>query len=172
MLPAYPWSQRPDDHPLTLEEVTASLVEAAGDVTAAADRLKVGSLTLRKFIERSPRARAVVLEMDHRLADRARRKLIGIINDDGDARRQDWAIRFVLNSRMARHLGLSGSEDAESQANQRIQQNNYILGPLEWANGERIGPKQAAQKLIELAPEAGREKPAIELPPKPSAATE
>ena len=156
MLPAYPWSQRPDDHPLTLEEVTASLVEAAGDVTAAADRLKVGSLTLRKFIERSPRARAVVLEMDHRLADRARRKLIGIINDDGDARRQDWAIRFVLNSRMARHLGLSGSEDADDQARRANGpvNNNYILGPLEWANGERIGPKQAAQKLIELAPEA------------------
>jgi len=78
MLPAYPWSVRPDDHPLTLEEVTHALVEASGDVTSAADRLKVGSLTLRKFIERSPRARAVVLEMDHRLADRARRKLIGI----------------------------------------------------------------------------------------------
>jgi hypothetical protein len=159
MLPAYPWSQRPDDHPLTLDEVSAALVEASGDVTAAADRLRVGSLTLRKFIERSPRARAVVLEMDHRLADRARRKLIAILNADEDARRQDWAIRYILNSRMARHLGFSGQDDADSQANQRIQNNNFVLGPAGWANGEMFAPspKQQAQKLIELAPEPSPE---------------
>ena len=156
MLPAYPWSQRPDDHPLTLEEVTQALVENAGDITDAADRLRVGSLTLRKFIERSPRARAVALEMDHRLADRARKKLIQALNDD-DARRQDWAIRYILNSRMARHLGFASQDDAEGQANQRIQQNNFILGPTGWANGEMFTPKAAAQKLIELAPAAGSE---------------
>jgi len=154
MLPAYPWSVRPDDHPLTLEEVSAALVEASGDVTAAADRLKVGSLTLRKFIERSPRARAVVLEMDHRLADRARRKLIGILNDDEDARRQDWAIRYILNAKMARHLGFAAQDDAQDQANARNGPvTNIVIGPTGWANGEMFSPKQAAQKLIELAPE-------------------
>jgi hypothetical protein len=156
MLPAYPWSQRPEDHPLTLDEVTAALVEASGDVTQAADRLKVGSLTLRKFIERSPRARAVVLEMDHRLADRARRKLIGILNDDQDARRQDWAIRYVLNAKMARHLGFAATDSADDAARQNngLVQNNFIIGQAGWANGEMFAkPAPPAQKLIELAPE-------------------
>ena len=34
-LPAYPWQQRPEDLPLTAEEVCAALYEAEGDVTAA-----------------------------------------------------------------------------------------------------------------------------------------
>jgi hypothetical protein len=155
MLPAYPWSVRPDDHPLTLDEVTCALVEASGDVTAAADRLKVGSLTLRKFIERSPRARAVVLEMDHRLADRARRKLIGILNDDEDARRQDWAIRYILNAKMARHLGFAATDSADDAANQRNGPvTNIVIGPAGWANGEMFARQQPQpQKLIELAPE-------------------
>jgi hypothetical protein len=164
MLPAYPWSQRPDDHPLTLDEVTAAIVEASGDVTAAADRLKVGSLTLRKFIERSPRARAVVLEMDHRLADRARRKLIGILNDDEDARRQDWAIRYVLYAKMARHLSFAAQDDAQDQSNARNGPvTNIVIGPAGWANGEMFA-RQQPQKLIELAPEPAPAQPAKPAP--------
>ena len=71
MLPAYPWSTRPDDHPLTADEVCEALVQSRGLVHRAAERLKVGSLILRKFIERSsPRPRRA--PRDGRSSDRPR----------------------------------------------------------------------------------------------------
>ena len=152
-LPAYPWSQRPDDLPLTAEEVCGALFEASGDVTAASIRLKVGSLVLRKFIERSSRARAIIREMDSRLADRARSKLAEAL-DDPDNRRVDWAIRYVLNSKNARHLGYSSTDD--SQDAQRAAINGPLvtlnLPPVEWQDGTKIGPREQAKNVIELHP--------------------
>jgi hypothetical protein len=153
MLPAYPWDARPDDFPLSAEEVCAALVEAHGDVTRASLRLKVGSLVLRKFIERSSRAKAVIVEMDMRLADKAKSKLAEAL-DDEDSRRVDWAIRYVLNSKNARHLGWSSSDDASDAA--RAAHNgplvNIQFSPVEWADGTKIGPKEIAKQVIEIAP--------------------
>ena len=152
-LPAYPWAQRPEDLPLTAEEVCAALYEAEGDVTAASIRLKVGSLTLRKFVERSSRARAVIREMDSRLADKARSKL-GQALDDPDNRRVDWAIRYILNSNNARHLGYSSTDNAGDP--QRAAINGPLvtlnLPPVEWQDGTKIGPKELAKNVIELHP--------------------
>jgi hypothetical protein len=96
MLPAYPWSQRPEDEPLTVEEVCGALVHTEGNVKLAAARLKVGALILRKFIERSTRARAVIVEMAAQLVDEAQTTLHEALRDE-DSRRRDWAIRFILN---------------------------------------------------------------------------
>ena len=104
-LPAFPWDQRPDDLPLTADEVCAALAEAHGNVTAASIRLKVGSLVLRKFIERSPRARAVIQEMRWRLADKAEGKLSEAL-DDEDNRRVDWAIRYGTEQQECAQVGL------------------------------------------------------------------
>ena len=161
-LPAYPWNSRPDDLPLTAEEVCAALFEAEGDITAASIRLKVGSLMLRKFIERSSRARAVVREMDMRLADKARSKLAQAL-DDPDNRRVDWAIRYVLNSKNARPLGWSSTDDAGDARSSAIAGPLVTLNlpPVEWADGTRIGPKEFAKSVIELHPSsvpAAREK--------------
>ena len=152
-LPAYPWSSRPDDLPLTAEEVCAALYEAEGDVTAASQRLKVGSLTLRKFIERSSRARAVVREMDMRLADKARSKLAQALDDD-DNRRVDWAIRYVLNSKNARPLGWSSTDDANDARSSAINGPLVTLNlpPVEWQDGTKIGPRELARNVIELHP--------------------
>ena len=105
MLPAYPWSQRPDDMPLSVDEVCAALVHSEGDIPDAAARLKVGTLILRKFIDRSTRAKAVIREMIELLNDEAQRTLRAAIRDP-DSRRQDWATRYVLNSQNAKAQGL------------------------------------------------------------------
>ena len=138
------------------------MYEASGDVTAASLRLKVGSLTLRKFIERSSRARAIIREMDSRLADKAKSKLAQALDDD-DSRRVDWAIRYILNSNNARHLGYSSTDNAGDP--QRAAINGPLvtlnLPPVEWADGTRIGPKEFAKSVIELHPSsapAAREK--------------
>jgi hypothetical protein len=154
MLPAYPWDARPENYPLTADEVCAALYEAHGDVTAASLRLKVGSLILRKFIERSSRARAVIRECDNRLGDRARSKLAEAL-DDPDARRQDWAIRYILNAKTNRHLGYAAHSDPDDARAAAVQGPliNINLPPAAWGNGERIGPPAPAQpKTIELNP--------------------
>lgn len=150
-MPAYPWSQRPDDLPLTADEVCEALADNHGIITKASVALRVGSLTLRKFVERSPRARAVISEMNVRRGEKAIEKLDAALDDDSDARRQDWAIRYVLNSANARSLGWSSTDDAASHALD-APRTNITIQPIVWADGTRIGPKQAAKTLIELHP--------------------
>src|SRR4029077_14598869 len=112
MLPAYPWEVRSDDNPLTADEVCAALVHSEGNVKIAADRVKVGALILRKFIERSSRARAVTVEMAAQLSDEAQTTLHEALRDP-DSRRRDWAVRFILNSKNARKLGWSSTDDSQ-----------------------------------------------------------
>jgi hypothetical protein len=139
--------------PLTADEVCSALYEAHGDVTEASLRLKVGSLILRKFVERSSRARAVIHEMNMRLADRAKSKLREALEDE-DHRRQDWAIRYILNSQVARPLGLSSTADAADPQNAALRGPllQLNLAPVQWADGTPVGPRELAKNVIELAP--------------------
>lgn len=149
MLPAYPWSQRPDDEPLTAEEVCAALVESEGNVQIAADRLKVGSLILRKFIERSTRARAVIREMVDRLNEEAQTTLHQALRDS-DARRQDWAVRYILNSQNAKKLGWASTASAEDAALHRGPLISVVQNVVQWEDGTKFGPKAAAREIIDL----------------------
>ena len=149
MLPAYPWDQRPDDNPLTSDEVCEALVQSEGNVKIAADRLKVGALILRKFIERSTRARAVIVEMAAQLSDEAQTTLHAALRD-ADSRRVDWAVRFILNSKNARKLGWSSSDPSDDAALHRGPLINLTLPVVQWEDGTKIGPRQAAREIIDL----------------------
>jgi hypothetical protein len=152
MLPAYPWEVRAEDNPLTVDEVCAALCESEGDIRSAADRLKVGTLILRKFIERSSRARAVIREMALLLADEAQQTLREALRDD-DARRKDWAIRFILNSRNAQALGWSSTSDAADALNRPSVTIN--LPAVSWADGTPLtAPAQPERALIDVTPSA------------------
>lgn len=153
MLPAYPWSVRPDDHPLTADEVCEALVQTKGLVHRAAERLKVGSLILRKFIERSSRARAILREMDALRIDRAVERLDEAI-EDSDARRVDWAIRYTLNSKNARPWGWGSTDASEDAARIQGPLVNLTLQAGQWADGTVFGPtpKDAAKQLIDVTP--------------------
>jgi hypothetical protein len=145
-LPAFPWAARPDDLPLTVEEVCAALAETNGLITKASLRLKVGSLVLRKFVDRSARAKAVIVEMSTRRAERAAERLDEALEAD-DARRNDWAIRWILNSAAARHLGLSSSDSSPDRPLV-----NITLAPNQWLDGTQIGPPAPpAPPIIEIA---------------------
>lgn len=153
MLPAYPWSQRPDDCPLTVEEVTEALADNGGSVIKASLRLKVGSLVLRKFVERSARARAVIQEMKDRLTDKAQDKLEEAL-DSPDDRRADWAIRYVLNSKNARKLGWGSVDSADDQSRGPLV--NLVLPPIQWGDGTVIGPKEVARQIVDLTAPADK----------------
>lgn len=152
MLPAYPWVTRPEDEPLTVEEVCEALWEAEGDIRVASGRLKVGSLVLRKFVERSSRARAVIREADACLADEAGSILRQAMRDE-DARRQDWAIRFVLQSKNAREKGWSSSDDAKDAIAHQGPIINIAPVIGQWLDGTKLAPPQPSQPpTIEVAP--------------------
>lgn len=164
MLGAYPWVSRPPDEPLTAEEVCEALWQAEGDIRQAALRLKVGSLVLRKFVERSTRARAVIREADACLVDEAGATLRQAIRDE-DARRQDWATRFVLNSKNGRPSGWSTTDDAADAA--RLQGPIINLAPMiyQWQNGEKMGPPTEKEPVvIDVAPNPEPAPPSAEPP--------
>jgi hypothetical protein len=153
MLPAYPWEVRPEGAPLTVDEVCGALVESEGNVKLAADRLKVGALILRKFIERSSRARAVIVEMAAQLADEAQTTLHEALRDE-DSRRRDWAVRYILNSQNAKKLGWASTSSAEDVSNIRGPLINLTLPAVRWADGTLIGPPALSKPVIEVASSA------------------
>jgi hypothetical protein len=138
-MPAYPWETRPDDLPLTADEVCEALYDNGGLISRASVQLRVGSLVLRKFVERSPRARAVINEVSNRRCETAIEKLDQALNADDDARRQDWAIRYVLNAANARAFGMS-STDAAAQAALDQPRTTIVVQPVRWENGRQLGP--------------------------------
>lgn len=151
MLPAYPWLTRPVDQPLTAEEVCEALWMAEGSIVLAAERLKVGSLVLRKFVERSTRARAVIRETIDCLSDEAVRTLRAALRDD-EARRQDWAIRYILQSKNAAKEGW-GSRDEANPAVQGPLIN--LTGPttIQWGDGSKYSaPSPPAPVTIDVVP--------------------
>ena len=71
VLPTMPYSQRPDDLPLDVEECRTALWLKNGNVTEAAELLKVSSARLRRFVNNNPYLSAEQLEAREKLKDRA-----------------------------------------------------------------------------------------------------
>jgi hypothetical protein len=59
-LPFYPWLSRPETVPLDDDECATALFLAKGDVSAAADLLKVGPTRLKRSIRRCTRLQRLV----------------------------------------------------------------------------------------------------------------
>jgi hypothetical protein len=154
MLPAYPWDARPDDAPLTAEEVCAALYEANGNVLRAADRLKVGSIPLRKFIARSPRAQTLQREIRQSWVDRAEQNLHEALQSENLTDRA-WATRHALASPNARGRGWANDPSQSTNTINNVVQNNVTLQPNAgaWLDNTTFGPPPARLPApIELAP--------------------
>lgn len=97
-LPTSPWDERPTELPLDVEECRTAVWIARGNITKAAEVLKVSSQRLRRFIEHSPRLSAEVLEAKEGLVDKAEEVVNDALSDVNDPGRQDSMARFVLAS--------------------------------------------------------------------------
>jgi hypothetical protein len=142
-MPAYPWDVRPDDHPLTADEVCEALWRTHGNVARASVLLRVGSLVLRKFVERSPRARAIINETDRVTIDNTRTALYEALESNDD-RRKDWAIRFVLNSAAARSYGLANAEPTQPVNQVNV---NLVAPPTLWQDGTVLTPPRPPKQI-------------------------
>jgi hypothetical protein len=97
-LPTTPWDERPTELPLDTEECRTALWMTAGNVTKAAELLKVVPLRLRAKVKSSPRLSAELAEAREQLVDIAEENVRDALTDTTDPGRRDSMSRFVLAS--------------------------------------------------------------------------
>lgn len=97
-LPSMPWNERPLELPLDIEECRTAIWRAKGNITKAAEILKITSGRLRRFVQSSPRLTMELNESREQLADRAEEIVAEALEDVDDPQRQDQMARYVLSS--------------------------------------------------------------------------
>lgn len=95
-IPTSPWDERPDELPLDTQECRTALWMARGNVTEAAEILKVTSMRLRRFIKGSAYLTAEQDEARERIKDKAESNMVEALEDVTDPGRRDSMTRFVL----------------------------------------------------------------------------
>jgi hypothetical protein len=133
-LPTMPYSERPVELPLDVEEVRTSIWMAAGNISEAAKLLKVTSIRLRAFVKKSPYLTAEMQEAQDRLVDIAESNVYNALTDAEDPSRRDTMSRFVLTN-IGKHRGWgtagSGGVTVKNSAGGTI--------VVQWADGTAIG---------------------------------
>ena len=136
-LPTMPYSERPVSLALEMEECRTAIWRAGGNVTEAAKLLKITSLRLRQFINKSPFLSAEVQEAKDQLVDIAEGVVYDALTDSDDKSRKDTMARFVLSSQgRARGWGTAttgGSMNIKNAGGTII---------VQWADGSTFGDSQ------------------------------
>jgi len=127
-LPTAPYSERPDSIPLTIAEVRTALWRSSGNISSAAELLKVSSTRLRTYVRNSSYLSAEAAEAREILADRAEDIVREALNDEGDAQRRDQMARFVLTQ-------VGGSRGFGKNNSARVNINNMGNVVIQWADG-------------------------------------
>lgn len=144
-LPTMPWDQRPLELPLDIEECRTAIHRAEGNVSTAAELLKVPSKRLRAFVQSSPRLLSELKEFDERLIDTATSNVADALGDPEDSARRDSMTRFVLNSiGKARGWGTGGGINVNPSG-----PNGSIT--VSWGDGSSVvaSPSEDSAKVIE-----------------------
>lgn len=132
-----PYEQRPASLPLVVEECRTAIWLERGNITKAAERLKVSSSRLRNFVKNSPRLQEEVNEAREQLKDIAEDIVYEALTDGADASRRDKAAFFVLT-----HLGGDrgfGSSKSGAGVNLNLPKGGSIR--IQWEDGATLsGP--------------------------------
>lgn len=104
-LPTMPYSERPFELPLDIEECRTAIWKCSGNISAAAEVLKVPSQRLRIFVKKSPYLSREMEEAREQIVDKAEDIIREGLEDEDDKARRDQAARFVLNSGFAKARG-------------------------------------------------------------------
>jgi len=143
-LPTMPYSERPVELPLDIEECRTAIWMAAGNVTEAAKLLKVTSIRLRNFVKKSPYLSAEMQEAADRLVDIAEKNVAEALTDELDPSRRDTMSRFVLTN-IGKHRGWGTGNGAG------LTVKNAAGGTIivQWADGTQLGQKDEEAEIIE-----------------------
>jgi len=137
-----PFDYRPDSLPLDIEECRTAIWRARGNITVAADILKVTSNRLRGFVSRSPYLSAELNEAKEQLKDLAEDTVYDALTDADDKGRRDAMARFVLQG--------IGKDRGWGSGGSKIQIDNSKGGTVivGWADGTIFQP-EAQEKVID-----------------------
>lgn len=144
-LPTMPYSQRPVELPLDVEECRTALWLSDGNVTEAAKRLKINSGRLRNFIKSSRYLSAEQAEAQEQIKDMAEAVVRDALTDTEDKGRQDAMARFVLTG--------PGKDRGYGTGAPKVTINNGEGGTINiaWADGTEIGPRTIEGELADAA---------------------
>jgi len=143
-LPTMPYSERPVELPLDIEECRTALWMGRGNITEAAKILKVTSIRLRAFVKKSPYLSAEMTEAADRLVDIAEANVYDALTDELDPSRRDTMSRYVL-SNIGKNRGWGTSTSAG------LTLKNAAGGTIvvQWADGSAFGQPDADANIIE-----------------------
>ena len=146
-LPTMPYSERPNELPLDVEECRTAIWMAAGDITEAAQILKITSIRLRNFVKKSAYLSAEVQEAADRLVDIAEANVKEALTDPLDASRRDTMSRYVLsNIGKARGWGTAGG----GSVNIKNSAGGTII--VQWEDGTQLGKEEDKGEIIDVSP--------------------
>ena len=152
-LPTAPYSERPVSLPLDTEECRTALWLCRGNITEAAKVLKITSLRLRNFINKSPYLSAEVQEALDQVVDVAEQVVYEALTDEEDSGRRDTMARFVLGSQGKRRGWGSGQGPG-------VNIKNGAGGTIvvQWADGSTFGDPSTGSgepNTIDVTPDSG-----------------
>jgi hypothetical protein len=152
-LPTMPYSERPAELPLDVEECRTAIWMAAGNITDAAKLLKITSIRLRNFVKKSPYLSAEMQEAADRIVDIAEKNVVEALTDELDPGRRDTMSRFVL-SNIGKHRGWgtagSGNVNIKNTAGGTI--------VVQWQDGSTFGEQKPEEgEIIDVTAHARTE---------------
>lgn len=149
-LPTAPYPERPVSEPLVPEECRTALWLVRGNITEAAKLLKVTSLRLRQFIQKSPYLLSEMQEAKDQLTDLAESVVYEALTDEEDKGRKDTMARFVLGSQ-GKSRGWGHSVSAGG-VNIRNGHGGTII--VQWADGQAFGDSEqnSRPETIDISP--------------------
>jgi hypothetical protein len=133
-LPTMPYSERPVELPLDVEECRTAIWMAAGNITEAAKVLKITSIRLRNFVKKSPYLSAEMQEAADRLVDIAESNVYNALTDELDSSRRDTMSRFVLTN-----IGKGRGWGTGNPGGLNIKNSAGGTIVVQWADGSAFG---------------------------------
>lgn len=131
-LPTSPWDIRPAELPLDVEECRTALWRCRGNVSKAAELLKVASQRLRTFIEKSEYLKREQTEAREVLLDAAEDVVHDALTDMADPGRRDSMARFILPQ-----LGSSRGYGTKNGVGVNLPKGAGRI-TIEWADGSSV----------------------------------
>jgi hypothetical protein len=148
-LPTAPYSERPLSLPLDVEECRTAIWLCRGNITEAAKILKITSLRLRNFVNKSPYLSAELQEALDQIVDVAEQVVYDALTDEGDNGRRDTMARFVLGSQGKRRGWGSGAPGVN------IKNGNGGTIVVQWADGSTFGDSEQQSdpsQIVDVTP--------------------
>jgi hypothetical protein len=143
-LPTMPYSERPVELPLDIEECRTAIWKAKGNVSRASEFLKVRSTRLRSFIDKSPYLKRELRESLEIHVDRAEEIVEEALNDEDDKSRRDQMARFVLGSQVARQRGWG---NGTAQPGMKIDNKGGMI-VVAWADGTQFQGQEIEGEVV------------------------